>query len=94
MEEDAGKTSKEIMIDSLDEFGKLDEFAQMNDMVSGMLAKASENKLETEQIAEIRQRRIQKEMDEVSKKYGRVMTPSTAKSGRGRKAESLHPEQL
>lgn len=48
------------MMDSLDEFGKLDEFAQMNDMVSDMLAKASENKLETEQIAEIRQRRIQK----------------------------------
>jgi hypothetical protein len=31
------------MIESLDEFGKLDEFAEMDNIVGGMLAKATAN---------------------------------------------------
>ena len=94
MLEAQGKTSKEIMMDSLDEFGKLDEFSEMSNIVGGMLAKAADNQAETAKGAELRQARIQKEMEAVSAKYGRVMTPSTTKSSFGRKAESLHPEQL
>ena len=66
----------------------------MDDIVSGMLTKASENKEETRKLAEIRQAKIQKEMDEVSKKYGRVPTPSTFKSREGRKAAQLEAETL
>jgi len=35
------------MLESLDEFAKLDEFTEMDNIIGGMLAKASENKLET-----------------------------------------------
>jgi hypothetical protein len=34
---------------------------------------------ETETDAEVRKKKIQKELDEVSKKYGRVMTPASSK---------------
>ena len=67
------------MLESLDEFGKLDEFDEMSNIIGGMMAKQSENMKETETDAELRQRKIQKELDEVSKKYGRVMTPASSK---------------
>lgn len=35
------------MIESLDEFGKLSEFAEMDDILSSMMAKASDNQQET-----------------------------------------------
>jgi hypothetical protein len=31
------------MLESLDEFGQLDEFSEMDDIIGGMMAKASEN---------------------------------------------------
>lgn len=67
------------MLESLDEFGKLDEFSEMDNIIGGMLARATENKQETVQVAAVRQGMIQKELDEVSKKYGRVMTPASSK---------------
>ena len=36
------------MLESLAEFGRLDEFTEMDQIVGGMLAKASENKLDFE----------------------------------------------
>lgn len=56
--EEEGKDSKQIMIESLDEFGKMNEFTEMNDIVGGMLAKAAENQYETKKTAELRQARI------------------------------------
>jgi hypothetical protein len=38
------------MIESLEEFGKLSEFEEMDSIVSGMMAKAAENQQETTQI--------------------------------------------
>ena len=35
------------MLASLDEFGKLDEFAEMDSIIGGMLARSEENKQET-----------------------------------------------
>ena len=67
------------MLESLDEFGKLDEFDEMSNIIGGMMAKQSENMKETETDAEVRKKKIQKELDEVSKKYGRVMTPASSK---------------
>lgn len=73
---DEGITSKELMIQSLDEFGKLDEFKEMDDIIGGMMANATENQQVNQHMSEVRQQRIQKELDEVSRKYGRIMTPS------------------
>ena len=42
-----GKSSKEVMLQSLDEFGRLDEFAEMDNIIGGMLARSEENKQET-----------------------------------------------
>ena len=42
------------MLESLDEFGKLDEFDEMSSIIGGMMAKQSENMKETETDAEVR----------------------------------------
>ena len=42
------------MIESLDEFGQMNEFSEMDDILSGMMAKASDNQAETTHIREIR----------------------------------------
>lgn len=42
------------MLESLDEFGKLDEFDEMSNIIGGMMAKQSENMKETETDAELR----------------------------------------
>ena len=84
--EASGKSSTQIRDEALDEFGKLEEFKAMDDIIGGMLVKAAENKAETQKFTEIRQSRIKKELDEVSQRYGRVPTPSTLKSATGRKA--------
>jgi len=94
-----GKTSKQAMHEKLDEFAKCKEFDELSDIMGEMMAKASDNKKESEEQAARNKQRIQRELEEVSKKYGRVATPSTVKSGYStggnpRKAESLVPEQL
>ena len=40
--------------EALDEFGKLEEFAEMDNIIGGMLAKAADNKAENEKIAGLR----------------------------------------
>ena len=77
------------MLESLDEFGKLDEFDEMSNIIGGMMAKQSENMKETETEAEVRKKKIQKELDEVSKKYGRVMTPASSKLSTRSKTNNL-----
>jgi hypothetical protein len=47
-----------MMLESLDEFGKLDEFSEMDNIIGGMLARATENKQETVQDAAVRQGKI------------------------------------
>jgi len=44
---------------------------------------------ETETEAEVRKKKIQKELDEVSKKYGRVMTPASSKLSTRSKTNNL-----
>ena len=77
------------MLESLDEFGKLDEFSEMDNIIGGMMARASENKQETSSEAVLRQQKIQKELDEVSKKYGRVMTPASSKNSQRSKTYNI-----
>jgi len=52
----------------------------MDNIIGGMMARASENFEESSSDAALRQQRIQKELDEVSKKYGRVVTPASSKN--------------
>lgn len=80
------------MMESLEEFGKLSEFEEMDNIVSGMMAKAAENQQETSQIKQLRQRRIQKELEEVSKKYGRVMTPYGQQRVKASQLEAVNEE--
>jgi hypothetical protein len=35
-----GKTSKEMMLESLTQFGKCDEFAEMDNIIVGMMARS------------------------------------------------------
>lgn len=69
--QDMGKTSKEMMLESLDQFGKCDEFAEMDDIVVGMMARSEENKQETRRDQQARQSKIHKQMEQVAKRYGR-----------------------
>jgi len=46
------------MIESLDEFGQLDEFSEMDNIIGGMMARATENKEETGNDAALRQVKI------------------------------------
>ena len=87
------------MHESLDEFAKLNEFDELKDQVSTIMTKASENKEDTAKAAEHRKAKIQKLMEDLSKRTGRAMTPLSVKSastagGQGRKAESLVPHEL
>ena len=77
------------MLESLDEFGQLDEFNEMDNIIGGMMARATENKEETTSDAALRQKKIQKELDEVSKKYGRVMTPASSKTSQRSKTYNI-----
>ena len=52
--EASGKSSTQIRDEALDEFGKLEEFKAMDDIIGGMLVKAAENKAETQKFTEIR----------------------------------------
>ena len=93
LQADLGKSSKEVMIESLEEFGKLSEFTEMDDILSNMMAKAHESQVESTQIHEISQKRIQKELDEVSRKYGRVMTPAITQGRKAGKLETVQEEE-
>jgi hypothetical protein len=77
MAEEAGIDLKREMFNSLDDFAKMDEFSFMDDMVSGMLARQHETEETNKEISGIRQRKIQKEVDLATTKYGRAMTPAS-----------------
>lgn len=66
MELEQGKTHKEMMLESLDEFGNLNEFSEMDNIIGGMMARQTDNKQETDGDHERRQGKIQKEMNEAS----------------------------
>lgn len=58
MAEEAGIDLKKQMFKNLDEFGKLDEFHFMDNIVSGMLERQHETEATNKEITGIRQRRI------------------------------------
>jgi len=44
----------QVRDEALDEFGKLEEFKEMDDIIGGMLAKAQENRAENQKFTEMR----------------------------------------
>jgi len=88
---ESGMTQRQIMDENLDDLAKLDEFAEMDDIVSGMLERHEGAKKETDSETKARKEKIQQHVDKVSQKYGRIMTPSTQAS-RTHKAANLETE--
>ena len=89
---EGGKTQREIMDENLDDYAKLDEFAEMDDIVSGMLERHEGAKKEQDSETKARKEKIQQRVDKVSQKYGRIMTPAS-QAGRS-KAANLEPENF